>query len=109
METPTAFEPTSFCNESNGFIIDSYCGIYEAGELICSITLPGLRIDEKRPEKDVYNAIIKHPVLAIGVTFIAQYERNYCAKLDLELYRDEQIKEILKNLLSIKTIFSKKG
>lgn len=110
MEIPTAFEYTSFPNNADlNFSQDSYDGIYMAGELICTLTLPDLRSGEQRPEKDVYNAILKHPVLAIGITFIAQCERNYCAKLDLELHRDEQIKEMLKRLSNIETSLSQKG
>jgi hypothetical protein len=108
MEDPKVFEHIAFDTEGNGFIVDSYCGIYEVGESICSMTLPCLGIDEKRSEKEVYNALLKHPVLAIGMARIAQTERNYCAQLELELYRDEQIKEMLKILSRIETILSKR-
>lgn len=110
MKKPTVFEYTSFPdNKDLDFSQDAYDGIYMAGKLICTLTLPDLGADEQRPEKDIFNAVLKHPELAIGLATIAQNERNYSCELELSLHRDVQIKELLNRVSSIEAILSKKG
>lgn len=109
MDTPNEFNHITFTNKDYDFFQDVYDGLYKAGELICCLTLPCLAFGEERSESEIYNAILENPVLAIGMAAVAQRERDYIAKLNLDIHRDDQIIEVLKTLSNIETILSKKG